>query len=320
MILEACGKINWSLDITGVREDGYHEMDMLMQPVSLSDRIQLIPAPELSLTTSGHPLLRADEKHLALRAARLLKQRTGYAGGAAISVHKRIPVGAGMGGGSADAAGVLFGLNRLWHTGLSPAELESLGLELGADVLSRYADAAGLTGSVSFDGTTVAQGHFDLHGAGDGTIAWAGIGQHTDLVNPCQFMTFVGSIAAGGQAAAPYVVSSVETPGGTALYSASTRLMDRTMSRSTADTLCGMMRDDVVYNYGAYRFPDVYVCAKSGTAETGEGLPNAMFAGFVQDSRYPLAFICVVENAGSGSDVCVPIVSSVLEACMESMN
>ena len=134
MLVEACAKINWSLDITGVREDGYHLMDMLMQPVSLRDTIRLRLAEDLSLTTSGFPLLRPDENHLALRAARLLKAATGTPLGAAISVHKRIPVGAGMGGGSADAAGVLWGLNRLWNTGLSLAELEALGLQLGADV------------------------------------------------------------------------------------------------------------------------------------------------------------------------------------------
>ncbi len=134
LLLEACAKINWSLDITGVREDGYHLMDMLMQPVSLADTIRLLPAEELSLTTGGFPRIRPDENHLALRAARLLKEYTGCTLGAAISVHKRIPVCAGMGGGSADAAAVLFGLNRLWHTDLSPAELEKLGVKLGADI------------------------------------------------------------------------------------------------------------------------------------------------------------------------------------------
>ena len=134
MKLEARAKINWSLDITGLREDGYHLMDMLMQPVELADTLTLSPAPDLILTTGGFPLLKADDRHLAYRAASLLKQHTGYPSGAAIHVEKRIPVGAGMGGGSADAAAVLWGLNQIWHTGLSPAELESLGLQLGADV------------------------------------------------------------------------------------------------------------------------------------------------------------------------------------------
>jgi len=134
MILHAFAKINWSLDITGVRDDGYHLMDMIMQPVSLYDEIELRPASSLSITTSGYPRSRPDESNLAWRAADLLRRETGYSGGASIHVHKSIPIGAGMGGGSADAAAVLFGLNRLWQTGLAAVQLESLGLKLGADV------------------------------------------------------------------------------------------------------------------------------------------------------------------------------------------
>ena len=134
MLLEAFAKINWSLDITGLREDGYHLMDMVMQPVSIADEITLLSASSLSLTTDGYPRSRADDSNLAMIAARALKDHTGFPGGASIHLHKRIPMGAGMGGGSADAAAVLFGLNRLWNLNLSGEELESLGLTIGADV------------------------------------------------------------------------------------------------------------------------------------------------------------------------------------------
>ena len=134
MLLKARAKINWTLDIVGQRADGYHLMDMLMQPVTLADDVVLLPADEITLTTGGSPLLPADEKHLAYRAAMALKRHTGYSGGAAIHVEKRIPVGAGMGGGSADAAAVLVGLNRLWGLNLSTEALEAIGLTLGADV------------------------------------------------------------------------------------------------------------------------------------------------------------------------------------------
>ena len=192
--------------------------------------------------------------------------------------------------------------------------------ELGADTMTKYADAAGINSRIKFDGTTTAAGNFDLSGANGASLAWSGIGQYTDLINPCQFMTFVGSIANGGQAASPYVVASVETPEGINVYSAKKKMLDRTMSANTAGTLTQMMRDDVVNNYGTGNFPNVYVCAKSGTAEVEGQNPNAMFAGFVQDSSYPLAFIVIVEDAGSGSSVCVPIISDVLSACMESMD
>ena len=134
MRIAARGKINWTLDIVGRREDGYHLMDMLMQPVTLEDEVTLAPADSLALTCGGWPRLTPREDNLALRAARALQEATGYRLGAAIHVEKRVPVGAGMGGGSADAAAVLFGLNRLWGTGLSAGELERIGLTLGADV------------------------------------------------------------------------------------------------------------------------------------------------------------------------------------------
>ena len=134
MRVEARAKINWTLDITGQREDGYHLLDMLMQPITLSDTVTLEPSDALTLTVAGNPLIPADERNLAYRAAAALKEATGYSGGAAIHVEKRIPAGAGMGGGSADAAAVLAGLNRLWSLGLTQAELERIGLSLGADV------------------------------------------------------------------------------------------------------------------------------------------------------------------------------------------
>lgn len=134
MILEAYAKINWSLDITGLRDDGYHLMDMIMQPVSLSDEITLLPSSSLCISTGGWPPSRADASNLAYRAALELKNRTGYSGGAQIHVHKQIPIGAGMGGGSTDASAVLIGLNKLWKTNLSISELEKIGLSLGADV------------------------------------------------------------------------------------------------------------------------------------------------------------------------------------------
>jgi peptidoglycan glycosyltransferase len=81
------------------------------------------------------------------------------------------------------------------------------------------------------------------------------------------------------------------------------------------------MRNNVVSKYGADHFPGLTVCAKSGTAEVGGDLkPNAMFAGFVDDPEYPLAFIVAVENGGYGASVCIPVLSQVLEACKQAMD
>lgn len=134
MQITARAKINWTLDILGQRPDGYHLLDMLMQPVTLADNVTLTDAADITLTTGGWPLLPPTDDHLALRAARALANATGCARGAAIHVEKHIPVGAGMGGGSADAAAVLAGLNQLWQLNLSQEKLEAIGLTLGADV------------------------------------------------------------------------------------------------------------------------------------------------------------------------------------------
>ncbi len=130
----ARAKINWTLDILGKRADGYHELDMLMQTVTLADTLLLGEADELSLTIGRGVRMRPNEDNLVLRAARALAQHAGISRGAAITLEKRIPIGAGMGGGSADAAGVLVGLNALWGLGLGMDALERIGLTLGADV------------------------------------------------------------------------------------------------------------------------------------------------------------------------------------------
>ena len=132
----ARAKINWTLDITGRRADGYHLMDMLMQSVTLADEITLEKTlgGVITLTTGGTPLLPADEHHLALRAARALQKATSCPLGARIHVEKHIPVGAGMGGGSSDAAAVLRALRTLYAPDISDGRLETLAARLGSDV------------------------------------------------------------------------------------------------------------------------------------------------------------------------------------------
>lgn len=132
--IQARGKINWTLNIVGVRPDGYHLLDMLMQPIALSDTLTLSPADDLSLRITGTDGLSPGPDNLVLRAARALRQAAGVRQGAEIILEKRIPMGAGLGGGSADAAAVLKGLNQLWGLGLHLEDLCQIGLTVGADV------------------------------------------------------------------------------------------------------------------------------------------------------------------------------------------
>lgn len=132
---KAYAKLNISLDITGRRDDGYHEMVMIMQTVSLCDELELRFWGRGVRARSNLRYIPGDERNLAVRAAMRYLEAVGEPGRALeIVLHKHIPVGAGMGGGSSDAAGVLRALNRAYDGKLSRAELLTLASEVGSDV------------------------------------------------------------------------------------------------------------------------------------------------------------------------------------------
>lgn len=186
---------------------------------------------------------------------------------------------------------------------------------VGRKNMTKYVEKYHIADPIRFDGVKTAAGHYDNTDTGGVSFAWSCIGQHTDLINPCRFMTFMGTIADGGKAVEPYIVKSIENDGRT-VYSASPKKTDRIMSESLAEVLQGYMRANVELIYGAGNFPGMTVCAKSGTSQLGgDQLSNAMFAGFVMEEQYPLAFMIVVENAGYGAYNCVPILSKVLREC-----
>lgn len=191
---------------------------------------------------------------------------------------------------------------------------------VGAENMEKYVERFEVVKPLKFDGVTTASGNFDLSNAAAVEVAWSAIGQYTDQVNPCRYMSFMGAIAGGGKAAEPHIVSHV-TSEGEITYEAEPVMSDRIVSAEVAETLQEYLRNNVVSVYGADKFPDMTVCGKSGTSQLGgDQEPNAMFAGFVMDEEYPLAFIAVVENGGYGSSTCVPILSKVLSACKEVLD
>lgn len=129
----AYAKINLGLDVLGKRADGYHEVCMVMQSVSLADTVTLEPHNGL-LVETGCDALPGDASNLAYKAAMLMAERFNKKPDVKITLTKRIFMAAGLAGGSSDAAAVLRGLNRLWQLGLGASELESLAAELGSDV------------------------------------------------------------------------------------------------------------------------------------------------------------------------------------------
>lgn len=192
--------------------------------------------------------------------------------------------------------------------------------QLGAETLDRYVRQYQVTESVTFDGITTAHGNFEAVDAAEVDVAWSAIGQYNDLINPCSFLTFIGAIANEGVGVMPYIVENI-TVGESSTYQAQTQTGDRIMSANTAKTLAEYMESNVSNYYGTWNFPDMTVCAKTGTAEVGgDKKPNAMLVGFVQDEKYPLAFIVCVEDAGYGGTVCIPIISKVLSECKNALD
>ena len=133
--LKALAKINLGLDVLRRREDGYHEVKMIMQTISLHDDLEIrrIKTPEIQVKTNLY-YLPTNENNLVYKAAKLLMDEFGIKEGVAIQLKKRIPVAAGMAGGSTDGAAVLWGMNQMYGLGLSRQELMERGVKLGADV------------------------------------------------------------------------------------------------------------------------------------------------------------------------------------------
>ena len=134
MKLRSYAKVNLFLNVLSKRKDGYHNIETLFERISLFDIITLSPAGSGIRILTDSPLIPRGPKNLAYRAAKILKDKFHIKKGISIRIQKKIPVAAGLGGGSSNAASVLLGLNRAWRLKLSEKELMKLGSELGSDV------------------------------------------------------------------------------------------------------------------------------------------------------------------------------------------
>ncbi|MFQ8602818.1 MAG: penicillin-binding transpeptidase domain-containing protein [Anaerovoracaceae bacterium] len=186
--------------------------------------------------------------------------------------------------------------------------------KLGGNTLEKYTKKTGLTESLDIDGIQTAKGTFE-YPSGGVSLAWTGIGQHKDLVNPCSMMVYMGAIANNGDAVLPSIVKP-------------TTFIDKHLKKipkfgtktssmieaTTATSLKEMMANNVKSHYGSDMFPGLNVCAKSGTAEVGGNKkPNAWFSGFIDDEQNPYAFVVLVENGGYGTSVAGSVANKVLQ-------
>ena len=139
------------------------------------------------------------------------------------------------------------------------------------------------------------------------SLAWAGIGQYNDELNPCSMLVYMSAITRDGVGTVPKILYT-NFPSG--------EDTERMIDETTADKLRSMMKNNVVSNYGENNFPGLDIYAKSGTAEMYGSEPNAWFTGFIKNEGHPYAFIVCVENGGYGSSVAGPVANQVLQAAV----
>lgn len=214
--------------------------------------------------------------------------------------------------GSVDVAGVTVACtgvhgNQTFEDALANScncAFAEISLELGADTLAQYAKELGFTDAQTLDEITTAAGSFSKGASGSANLAWSGIGQYEDLICPYSMLRLVSAIANGGSVVEP------------------TLLLDNTNSTasllktSTANKLRDMMNYNVRAHYGTNTFPGLDLCAKTGTAEVGDGTSHAWFTGFLLDSAHPYAFVVLVENGGGGLSVAGSVANTVLQAAV----
>ncbi len=180
---------------------------------------------------------------------------------------------------------------------------------IGAETLEDYVDKAGLTKSYNIDGIKTKEGSFEFPDSGI-NLAWAGIGQHKDLVNPLSMMVYMGAIGGGGKAAEPKLLIGDDLSKDMLKGVKTATLVES----STAIKLNEMLKNNTEYYGGSWLFPGLDIYGKTGTAETGEGKEsNAWFTGYIRNEGHPYAFIVGIEEGGSGGAEATVVANKVLQ-------
>lgn len=177
-----------------------------------------------------------------------------------------------------------------------------IAMEIGAGKMTEEADRMGFNRAFSLDGIPSVKSTYNVSAAKTNELGWSGVGQYTDLANPYHMLVLMGAIANGGTPVMPYMIKNITTSIGIPTKQGSAKTGDALVQPDTASRLKDYMRYDVSYEYGDSLFPGLAVCAKTGTAEVGNGKnPNCWMVGFSSNDSTPLAFVVMVENSSTGS-------------------
>lgn len=195
-----------------------------------------------------------------------------------------------------------------------------LAVELGPEKMTAEAKKIGINMSFDVSGVATSKGHYDVSKANTNQLAWSGVGQYNDMVNPMQMAVICGAIANGGKSTTPNIVedgaASILSAVGLGGKSESRELF----SESTAKQLDKIMRYTITDYYGDNLFGGLTVCAKTGTGEVGNDKePNAWMVGYSKDDDCPLAFACVVEESGFGFTYAGPVVEAAMIQAAKSL-
>lgn len=181
-----------------------------------------------------------------------------------------------------------------------------IAVKVGQENMIEHVRQYGFLDSHTLDGIPTAAGSYPLDFVGDPELAWSGIGQSTDMVNPYAMLRYVAAVANSGVLVEPHMLKSDAAP-------ARTRLLEA----DTAERLAAMMNYNVTAHYEPdVNFPGLPLCAKTGTAELGDGTTHAWFVGFLNDESHPYAFVVLVERGGGGLRVAGPVANALLQAAI----
>ncbi len=184
--------------------------------------------------------------------------------------------------------------------------------ELGKELLTQTVRDLGFSKNITISKAKTVRSTFDLSSATSLDLGWAGIGQHTTLINPSQMLMLMGAIANGGKAITPYVVeesSELVNPKGVI----STNI---TLNEQTAYQIKNLLRSNVMNYYGDSKFPELEMCGKTGSAEVKDAKSHAWFVGFSQKAGFPYAIVVCLENGGIGLNDAIPVANKVMQALL----
>lgn len=189
-----------------------------------------------------------------------------------------------------------------------------IAIELGPELMKSEMKKLGLNGGSTIDGIEFSHGSYLIENASKADLGWSGIGQHKDKVNPLFMAKFMSAIANDGKPKEPFFVKSVYSDGASGFSRTHSDFLAPIMTPEVAADIKEMMRYTMKNNYGDSMFDLIPMCAKTGTAEVGEGkLPHGWMVGFSYDRSFPIAFAVIVENGNFGIKSAGPIASSMIK-------